>query len=141
MRIRRMIWTVMAMAALLTWASACGLGNDETATPSETAGSTETAPEDVVATPVPRGMVAATTRSAGAATPRTTAMSGDVAVGEGGIWVTGTGQITMEPDLVILNLGVETFETTVAEANSGAAMAMDAVIGSLRSNGVENRDM
>ena len=135
-----MIWTVMPIAALLTSASACGLGNDETATPSETAGSTETAPDDVVATPVPRGVVAAATRSTGAPA-RSTAMSGDVAVGEGGMWVTGTGQITMEPDLVILNLGVETFETTVAEANSGAAMAMNAVMGSLRSNGVEDRDM
>ena len=112
----------------------------ETVAPKGAAAPTETAP-GASATPVPRGVVAAATQSAGSATPRTTALSGDVALGEGGIWVTGTGQLTMEPDLVILNLGVETFEATVLDANGGAARAMDAVMGSLRSNGVEDRDM
>ena len=49
--------------------------------------------------------------------------------------------MAIEPDLAILHLGVETFELTVAEANRGAADAMDAIMGALRSNGVDDRDM
>ena len=58
-----------------------------------------------------------------------------------GIWVTGRGESTAEPDLGILNLGVEAFASTVAEARSDAASAMGQVIGVLKTNGIADRDI
>ena len=58
-----------------------------------------------------------------------------------GIWVTGQGVATAEPDLGILNLGVEAFASTVAEARSDAASAMGQVIDVLKANGIADRDI
>ena len=87
------------------------------------------------------GAVTAATAATGAPLYQSAALFDNVAAGEAGIWVTGTGQITMEPDLAILNLGVETIEMTVAEANGAAATAMDAIMQSLMENGLEERDI
>jgi uncharacterized protein YggE len=66
-----------------------------------------------------------------------------VSVGEAqtGITVTGTGRVTVVPDIGLLNLGVEVSRPTVAEARAEAASAMDAVRTSLQQNGVEDRDI
>ena len=60
---------------------------------------------------------------------------------QAGIWVSGQGKITLEPDLAVLNLGVETNAKTVAAAREQAATAMDAIVASLTGNGVERRDI
>ena len=87
------------------------------------------------------GVVAAASAATGAPMSQSAALFDNVAAGEAGIWVTGTGQVSMEPDLVILNLGVESMADTVADANSSAANAMDAIMSSLTENGVEERDI
>lgn len=61
--------------------------------------------------------------------------------GNSGIWVTGQGSITLEPDLALLNLGVETTGKTVAAARAEAATAMDAMVTSLKGNGVASIDI
>ncbi|MCH8061354.1 MAG: SIMPL domain-containing protein [Chloroflexi bacterium] len=61
--------------------------------------------------------------------------------GQTGIWVSGQGKISLEPDLVLLNVGVETTGRTVAEANGKAAEAMDAIVAALRSRGLEDKDI
>ena len=58
-----------------------------------------------------------------------------------GIWVTGEGTVTLQPDLALLNLGVETFAKTVAEARDEAARAMDAIVSALHDRGVEDKDI
>ena len=58
-----------------------------------------------------------------------------------GIWVTGEGSVTLESDLVLLNIGVETTAETVSEARNQAATAMDAVVSALRARDVEDRDI
>ena len=58
-----------------------------------------------------------------------------------GIWVTGEGTVTLEPDLVLLNIGVETTGESVSEARDEAATAMDAVVAALRARDVEDRDI
>ena len=58
-----------------------------------------------------------------------------------GIWVTGEGTVALEPDLVLLNIGVETTGESVSEARDEAATAMDAVVAALRARGVEDRDI
>ena len=93
------------------------------------------------AVPASLGVVTAASAATGAPMSQSAALFDNVAAGEAGIWVTGTGQITMQPDLAILNLGVETIEDTVAEANGAAANAMDAIMQSLTESGVEERDI
>lgn len=61
--------------------------------------------------------------------------------GATGISVSGIGRVTVEPDVALVNLGVEVTEPTVAEARERAAIAMDAVRASLRDNGVEDADI
>ena len=61
--------------------------------------------------------------------------------GPAGIWVTGTGSMQLAPDLALLNVGVETFGETVADARQQAATAMDAVTEALRGMGVVDRDI
>jgi uncharacterized protein YggE len=58
-----------------------------------------------------------------------------------GIAVSGTGTVTVVPDIALLNLGVEVTRDTVAEARSDAADAMQAIRDSLEDNGVEERDI
>jgi len=58
-----------------------------------------------------------------------------------GIAVTGTGSVTVVPDIGLLNLGVEVTRPTVAEARGAAADSMEAIRSSLTSNGVEDKDI
>lgn len=58
-----------------------------------------------------------------------------------GIWVSGTGEVTVTPDTAILTLGVEAKEATVVAAQSEATSAMNAVMDVLKSNGVADKDI
>lgn len=59
----------------------------------------------------------------------------------GGIWVTGTGSVSVVPDVAILSLGVEAQALTVEQAMDEAADAMDAVMAKLRAKGVAEKDI
>jgi hypothetical protein len=58
-----------------------------------------------------------------------------------GIWVNGAGKATGDPDLGILNLGVEALADRASEARSMAAGAIEVIISVLRSNKIHPRDM
>lgn len=58
-----------------------------------------------------------------------------------GISVSGSGSVTVVPDIARLELGVEVTGRTVAEARGDAADAMDAVMDALADNGVEEDDI
>ena len=58
-----------------------------------------------------------------------------------GISVTGASSIATEPDLVLLNLGVEAFAVSVKKARSRAAKSMDSLMGTLRKKGVKELDI
>ena len=60
---------------------------------------------------------------------------------QSGIWVTGQSTVTLEPDLALLNVGVETFAPTVAQARGDASTAMDAIVNVLRNRDVEDKDI
>jgi uncharacterized protein YggE len=60
---------------------------------------------------------------------------------ERGITVAGQGSVTAEPDTAMLTLGVSTQASTVAEARDRAATALDAMIASIRANGVDEKDI
>lgn len=58
-----------------------------------------------------------------------------------GIWVSGTGEVTAVPDIATLRLGIQAQETSVAEAQSKAAGAMDRVMAALTDSGVAKKDI
>ncbi len=131
------IWKNLALAAasalLVVTVVGCAL-ESEAATHEPEAKTEEAAPASL-------GVVTAASAATGAPLSQSAALFDRVAAGEAGIWVTGTGQVSMEPDLAILNLGVESMADTVADANSAAANSMDAIMTSLMESGVEERDI
>jgi uncharacterized protein len=58
-----------------------------------------------------------------------------------GISVSGTGTVTVTPDIAILSMGVYSKETTVSAAQSIAAEAMNKVLAALRQNGLIEKDI
>ena len=59
----------------------------------------------------------------------------------GGIRVSGTGTVSVEPDVAILRVGVEVFAGKVSIARSEASKAMDSVVTVLKKEGVEEKDI
>ena len=57
------------------------------------------------------------------------------------IHVTGSGSVVDEPDIAALNLGVSVEKEAVAEAREAAAVAMTAVIASLKANDIAEKDI
>ena len=66
------------------------------------------------------------------------AVAGDA---QTGISVTGSGKASAPPDLAVLNVWVEAFAGSVAEARDQAAGAMDQVVNLLISSGIEEKDI
>ncbi len=58
-----------------------------------------------------------------------------------GIWVNGQGEVTVDSDIALLRLGVESQETSVAEAQSKAAAAMEKLTKALKDGGVDKDDI
>ncbi len=58
-----------------------------------------------------------------------------------GIWVTGTGKVTVVPDIAIITLGVEAQADNVTEAQSDAATAMAEIMAVLTENGIAEKDI
>ena len=59
----------------------------------------------------------------------------------GGIRVSGTGTVSVEPDVAILQVGVEVFAGKVSTARSEASKAMDSVVSVLKKEGIEEKDI
>lgn len=58
-----------------------------------------------------------------------------------GIWVSGTGKVSVTPDVAIASLGVSDQETTVAAAENKTNSAMNSVLAALKQNGVADKDI
>ena len=58
-----------------------------------------------------------------------------------GLWVSGSGKSYAAPDIVVLSLGVESEQPTVAGAQSSAADAMDRIMRELKNNGIAEKDI
>ncbi len=74
-------------------------------------------------------------------TSRTTSTGGLITQQNTGIWVTGTGEVTVTPDIATLQVGVEAQETTVAGAQDEASKAMNKVVTALTDSGVNKDDI
>jgi uncharacterized protein YggE len=74
--------------------------------------------------------------------PKATSSSGLITSQQNtGIWVNGEGKVTVVPDVAILSLGVEAQAATVAQAQSEASIAMEAVTSELKAGGVADKDI
>lgn len=121
-------WGLVGLTVLAVGAAACtGGAVDGTSTPT---GNTAT----VGATTFVAPEYAATTTRLGAPLSQAAGQSE-------GIWVNGAGSVSVEPDLAVLSLGVETQEVTVAEAREKAATAMQGVIDALKAAGIDDADI
>ena len=58
-----------------------------------------------------------------------------------GLWVSGEGKVMVAPDLAIINLGIESQEASVADAQTKANEAMDKVIQVLKDQGIDEKDI
>ncbi len=58
-----------------------------------------------------------------------------------GIWVTGQATLEIPADVAKVSIGVESRETTVAEARQKAASAMENVLNAIKENGVSEDDI
>jgi uncharacterized protein len=58
-----------------------------------------------------------------------------------GIWVNGTGTITVAPDIASINLGVSAQASTVAEALAQASTAMSKIDAALTAAGIDRKDI
>ena len=152
---RILIWTkakklgllslASAMAVALLVIAACAGSSPATVATAATA----TAPQAVVPSeaPPPIGAPAGVVPSGEASVLRQDATLAGVSriqyssSQQLGIWVTGRGEVTTAPDLVILNVGVEARGLTVAGAQADAAEAMDSLMGVLAGRGVEDKDI
>jgi uncharacterized protein YggE len=70
-----------------------------------------------------------------------TVASSDGGSTQQGISVTGEGKATGQPDVAVLSLGISTIKPTVAEARDQAATTMQALIDSVKGNGVAEKDI
>ena len=116
------IFAVGGLAIALALAVACGENDD-----------------DEGHTPAPAPAVAQ--QAAPASEPRTTQVMQQVSSQQSGIWVSGIGKLSVEPDLVDFRVGVDTLGETVAEANSAASEAMAAIVAVLKASGIEDKDI
>ena len=85
--------------------------------------------------------VPATGDPAGRALAAEAAAEGPVSEPPGGIWVVGRGSVSVEPDLALLELGVETRAGTVAVARADAATVMARIVAALARLGVAGTDI
>lgn len=65
---------------------------------------------------------------------------GDSSVTDG-ITVSGLGEVRTEPDIAIVNIGIEASGATVQEARGTGADAASKLIASVKANGVEDKDI
>ena len=83
-----------------------------------------------------------TTVLLGGCTPTTTPTLGGIfSTQQEGIWVSGTGKVTVVPDVATLRLGIEAQEASVAEAQSKATEAMNRVMDALDDYRVAEKDI
>ncbi|MFH1141376.1 MAG: SIMPL domain-containing protein [Chloroflexota bacterium] len=75
------------------------------------------------------------------ATAEAATLDSDQGSGPSGIWVTGTGKVSVMPDLAIVSLGVQADAETVAEARDKAAASMQTMLDALKAFGILDNDI
>lgn len=141
--LKGIIW-IIGISSVLLIAVACGDDDDEghaaPAVASVAASAVGSAVDNAPASAASSQRAAGGAASAGAA-PQSAAPQVASASGEAGIWVTGTGEMSLAPDIALLRIGVETTSPSVNEARNEAANAMDAVVAAVKAKGLTDEDI
>ena len=58
-----------------------------------------------------------------------------------GLWINGVGKATATPDIVVLTIGVESQQKTVAQAQKDAVEAMTGIMQVLKNSGIADKDI
>jgi uncharacterized protein len=58
-----------------------------------------------------------------------------------GINVSGVGKVSIKPDIAVLSLGIESQQISVADAQAKASESMDKVLGVLKGQGINEKDI
>ena len=143
---------VLGMAALIVLGVACSNGEaatDEAVQSQSPAVAAQSAQSSAPQQPAAQTTTQTTATQPAAASvpiqPQTAAPPAaanvDIPRPDGGIWVTGRASVSVDPDLVLLNVGVEAIAETVAEARRQAADAMDAIVEAVKAKGLEDKDV
>ena len=61
--------------------------------------------------------------------------------GKGGIIVTGTSSIELEPDMATLSLGIESSASTVSEARDNASISINEMLNAMKNVGIDDEDI
>ena len=142
--VKSIVWTI-GIFGIVLFAVACGDDDDDEShtapTVSSVAGSAvasavESAPASATSAQRAAGGAGTTGTATQAASPQLATAST-----EAGIWVTGTGEMNLPPDIALIRLGVETTSPSVTEARDESATAMDAVVTSVKNNGLNDEDI
>lgn len=132
---------VAGLSAVLLVGMACSNGQPAPQAPQGVGSPISNLPIGAPESPA-SGVVRADSAPAPMGFPGTTAMPAiQGSANQSGIWVTGQGKISVEPDLAMLSIGVESKGATVSEANSEASTAMDAIVKALKDAGIEDKDI
>ena len=140
---KSIVWTI-GIFGIVIFAVACDDDDDEghTAPPvssvvgSAVASAVESAPASATSAQRAAGGAGTTGTVTQAASPQLATAST-----EAGIWVTGTGEMNLSPDIALIRLGVETTSPSVTEARDEAATAMEAVVAAVKENGLNDDDI
>lgn len=142
--LKSIVW-IVGMCGIVIFAVACGGDDDEgyTTLPvsnvdtSAVGSAVVSAPSSAVSVQHPSTSTVGGLAGTGAAPPPQYATGSTNA----GIWVTGTGEMSLTPDIALVRLGVETNSRSVTEARDEAATAMEAVVSAVKENGLTDEDI
>ena len=144
MNVLKSIVVTIGIFGIGMFAVACG-GDDE--------GYTTLPVSNVAASAVGSGVASAPASTVSVQHAPTSAIGGPAGTGaasapqyatgstNAGIWVTGTGEMSLTPDIALVRLGVEVTASTVTEAREDAAEAMEAVVEAVKEHELTDEDI
>ena len=141
---KSIVWTI-GIFGILIFAVACGDDDDDEGHAAPPVASVAASAVGSAVDSSPASSSSAQRAAGGAGTAGTATQSATPQLAsastEAGIWVTGTGEMILSPDIALLRLGVETTSPSVTEARDEAATAMDAVVTAVKAKGLTDEDI
>ena len=142
--VKSIVWTI-GIFGIVIFTVACGDDDDDeghaappvaSVAASAVGSAVESAPASTTSTQRAAGGAGTAGTATQSAAPQLASAST-----EAGIWVTGTGEMNLSPDIALIRLGVETTSPSVTEARDEAATAMDAVVAAVKAKGLTDEDI
>ena len=141
---KSLVWTI-GIFGIVIFAVACGDDDDDEGHAAPPVASVAASAVGSAVDNSPASSTSAQRAAGGAGTAGTATQASSPQLAsastEAGIWVTGTGEMNLSPDIALLRLGVETTSPSVTEARDEAATAMDAVVTAVKAKGLTDEDI